>query len=71
MFWGSQFYWFIIYDETSMDNEQNDYYAKLASDFCTENLVEKGQMELQRKMPVSMEGTKDHIERFEKSARTN
>ena len=54
-----------------MDNEQNDYYAKLASDFCTENLVEKGQMELQRKMPVSMEGTKDHIERFEKSARTN
>lgn len=33
--------------EESMDNEQNDYHAKLASDFSTEELVEKGQMQLQ------------------------
>lgn len=31
----------------SMDNEQIDYHAKLASDFSTEKLVEKGQMQLQ------------------------
>lgn len=33
--------------EESMDNEQNDYHTKLASDFSTEELVEKGQMQLQ------------------------
>lgn len=33
--------------EESMDNEQNDYHAKLASDFSTEELIEKEQMKLQ------------------------
>lgn len=31
----------------SMDDESNDYYSKLASDFSTEELVEKGEMQVQ------------------------